>query len=337
MSAFTLTKEFVTPEQRAPGGVVIYEQMHALHDKGWDVVKRELAETVSEAENLVRTERVKRDYGKEHSYPELGGMPGINRDLDRPRYVTPVIGFPGEWSTYPFRWFMATERHALESDEVGFADIKRRLSEMLKGHEELFETWVADLYSRADGDGGSGSQLLAPDGGYMLDSGRPNPDPDAGTWDNLEAEAAFSEDAFYDASVNASMQIGPTGRLMPQSIQSIVIPVRAQKDVWKVATGEKVLGSNNNDPNWAAANLSYDIVKVYKRLTSDIIFYFLSSPKSDKGCVTLKQRTPVSGKSWWNAGENPDVIYSRIRSRWGLFLGDPRHAVRGGRLVISDS
>jgi len=331
-TTWTLTASAKSAVQPAPGSITGIEAYRAALDRGWDKVSKEVFNEPFVGEMFVRTMNVKRDTGKVTSFPEMGGYVPINRDEDSIPIASMGLGFDWEWNTYPFRMKIQFARAALEQDEVGFT--KGRQAELLKAFKRSVEAIIADHFNR--GFGVAGSARLSSDGMYYIDSGRPNPTPEGGSWSNLESTADLTEDTLFTAVLNASQQVSATGTLYPQTIRNIVIPPWRERQAWTLLNSEKVLGSNNNDANWAAGAFKMDNVIVYPYLTTDCIYYWLTDPKSeDNELILAKRKNPEVMTGWGTVGDNPDVLASRIRADFGLALGDPRKSIRGGLLQAS--
>jgi len=336
MSAFTVTAEFASAKERAPGGIINAEAFQALVDRGFEDVSKEVFDVVQEMEAVVNVENVKYTTGKGISFPELADKTiPISRDEDSPSYSTGATGFEWEYDTNPFRRFIKFGRDAIEQDiDIGFANAMDRVEQLLKIHTETTEAWLADVFNRGDGDGGAGSQCLSPDGGYLLDSDRPNPDLEAGSWGNLEAEGDLTQDTVFQAAYNARMSISSAGRLTSNTIKSMMIPAAWEGPAFTLFQSNQLIGTNYNDASWASSKFNMDQVKVMSRLTSPIIYYWLCDPKSKDNPVRLAKFSDVKSKTWWGLGDNPDIMLARIRSRWGVYLrNDGRKALRGGRLA----
>ncbi len=331
MANWTLTADMVDPNHKAPGGIINAEAFQALVDRGFEDIAKEKFAVEKEMESVVYFEKVKHVNGKGTTFPQMGGGTPMNRDEDDPQYASAAPGFPYEYDTQPFRKFVQFPRDAFEQDiDIGFT--KDRVNELIDGHAETVEARLADIFNRGDGDGGAGAPVLAPDGGYLLDDNRPNPDADAGTWGNLEATADLSGDTIFQASLNARLGVSPIGRLFTQTIKTIMIPAEYEQLAFTLFSTNQLVGTNFNDASWAAAKFNMEQVKVMSRLTSPLIYYWLSDPKSSDNGVRLYKFKDIESKTWWDQGRNPDLMYGRIRSRWGVGLRDVRKTCRGGRL-----
>ena len=331
MANWQLTADLTDATQKAPAGIINAEAYTSLVNRGFVSVAKEKFAQVREMEALVNMEKVKFSTGTGATYAGIGGQVPMNRDDEDPIYASAATGFPWSYTTQQFRLFLKITRAAIE-DDTGIGFTKERIPEMLEAHIETVETRIADLFNRADGVGATGAPALAPDGGYLLDESRPNPDADAGTWGNVEATGAITGDMLFDAALNARKGVAPNGRLFAQTIKRIAIPAEYENAMFTLLSTNKLVGTNYNDASWAAAKFNMDQVSVLSRLTSPFIFYFLSDPKSMDNGIRLAKYQDVSSNVAWGSGSETDVLFGRIRSRWGLYLRDVRKTLRGGRL-----
>ncbi len=331
---WTVTRAARSPRQPGPASMIVEEAFREALDRGWDEVGKQVFAEPFQGEEFVRFKDVSKNYGKVMDYPEMGGFTPMKRDADTPQMVHAGLGYPWEWRTYTFGNAVAFERIATELDEIGFT--KGRQKELLNMHKRAVEFVIKDHFDRAFGL--TGAPRLANDGCYYIDSDRPNPVPDGGTWSNLEAPAEISEDTLFAAYLNAAQQVSPTGNLYPQTILKLQIPTARKKCLWKVLETDRVLGSNHWDRNWANSGVfTMDSVVEYKYQEIDAIFYWLCDPKSeDNDLLLLRRKQPEITTEWGLYGGNPDVLGSRLRADWGVALGDVRKSIRGG-LIVDES
>lgn len=325
-----LTRSPVAAKPNNPAYVTTAEVFREVLDRGFDqIVKQEWAQPF-EGEQFVRQMKVKRDHGKIGGVRGFAGTVPINRDEDTLPLATTGVDFPWTWDTFTFRRAVAIGRKAQELDDIGV--VKSAQRDLLDMYKRTVEYIIADALNRATGAGG-GSLVLASDGCYMIDSNRPNPNPDGGTWGNLEATADLTEDTLFEADYNASQQVSPDGTLYPQKIKKMIIPPRWRQKMWKLLNSEKVLGSNNNDANWAAGAFDMSDVIVYSYMTTDQILYLLADPQSLDNELVMPVRVSPNVLTEWGMFGNPDVLGQRLRAEFGLALGSPRRCWRGGLLA----
>lgn len=324
----TLTHEAVSAKPNNSAYVLTDEVFRETLDRGIDKVMKEEWAQPFMGEQFVRQVKVKTDHGKFQNVRGYSGVIPLNRDEDTMPVATTGLDFPWTWDTFDFRLAIYISRKAQELDIGG--QTKGTQRDLLDMHRRTVEYIIADVFNRAVG--ASGAPLLASDGLYLLDSSRPNPNPEAGTWSNLEATADLDEDSLFDASYNASQQVSPDGTLYPQTIKKMVIKPSWEKAMFKVLTADRVLGSNNNDPNWANSAFKMEDVISYPYMTTDQILYLLTDPKSEDNQLIMPIRVSPSILTQWAMNGNPDVLGQRIRTSWGLALGSPRRFIRGGLL-----
>jgi len=324
---WTFTAAGKAAPQNSSSHLTTEEAFRAALDRGFDKVIERMGDQPWEGEQFVRFQKVDRDSGKVTSFRGLTGTVPLSRDGDEMQFVSKGLGFGYNWNTYTRRVAAGIERKAMEIDDIGYT--KGMQKGLLEMHKRSVEYVIADYFNRATGQ--SGSQLLAADGMYPIDNARPNPNPDAPTWSNLEATAAISEDSLFAASLNASQQIDEDGNLFPQTIKKVVIRPGERGTMWTLLNSKGVLGSNYNNANWAAGFFDMKNVIVYDYLTTDSIFYWLCDPKDeDNELMIFKRKEPEIKTGWGLLASNPDVLGMRLRADWGLNLGDVRRSIRGG-------
>ncbi len=328
MSNWTLTASEKTPPANHSSDIYTNEAMLAALDRGLEqVFKREFKEPAA-GEQFVRFIKSKFTSGKVATFRGWGGVVPENRDADQIPYATKGEGFTWEWATRNFRRGIKVERTAIETDDIGStAGGQADLANMFK---RTVEYTIADQFNRALGT--AGSQLLAEDGMYMIDSARPNPNAAAGDWTNLESQAVLSDSTLFTAYYNAENQVSEDGNLYPQMIRKIVLPTARRHDMWTLLNTTKVLGNNNNDANWAASMFKMEDVIFYPYMTTDQILYLLCDPKSTDNELVMVKRVEPTVRSGWGEAANPDVMYQSLRASFGLGLGSPRKFIRGGLL-----
>jgi hypothetical protein len=252
-----------------------------------------------------------------------------NRDTDDMASVQRGDGFDYSISTYVYRQMIQIEKTLEEVDDVGAA--KATQEQLVNNFKYTLERAFADVFNRGiyvDSD--SRTPVLAEDGCFPVDEGRPNPYASGGTWSNKEAAGTLSETLLFTASLAADQQEGEDGVLFPTEIMKMVIPPSKKLEMWKLLSTDKKLNSANNDANWANGAFSMEDVIVYKWLSSSYIYYLLANPKSEDNELFFSQRIKPGLKTW--IGDNPDVVKQRLRAAWGFGLGSPRKFIRGGVL-----
>jgi len=326
---FTASAE--SAPHNSPSDLTVEEAFRAALDKGWNDVVKEQTTQPWMGEAFVRQRKVDTDSGKQTSFRGWNGMMPLNRDADTLPMATKGLGFSWNWSTYTRRVGIAIERKAMEIDDVGYT--KGAQVDMMDMYRRTVEMYIADHFNRALGV--SGAPRLADDGLYYLASDRPSPNPAAPDWSNLEATAELTEDTLFDAYYNASR---PDGNLFPQKIRKVMLPPSYKKTAWKVVTTDRVLGSNNNDANWAPSEFEWNDFIFYDYLTQDVVIYWLSDPKSeDNELILFVRKQPNYMSGWGLLDSNPDVLGMRLRADFGLGLGNVRKSVRGGPITPSSS
>lgn len=325
-----------TPPPNSSADVFTKEAIREAWDRGYDEIAKRLFAEPFDTEQFFRMKKVKAESGKVASLRELSGIIPMNRDADDIPKLTNGEGFTYDWCVQDYRGGVTVERKFIEDDTIGATDGLQ--AGLLKAFSRTVNFREADVLNRAGfGVDGASVPLLADDGCTLIDEDRPNPSAEAGTWSNLEATSDFDEDAVYTANQNAARQVGENGWLYPQDIKKIVLPVSWTQSAWKTLTQEGVMVDNYDDNSWAASmfNFSKDVIFA-KYLTTDAVFYLLADPKSEDNELFVLNHTNPTVNTGWGGAENPDLMYSRLRARFGVALGSPRKFIRGG-LLSADS
>jgi hypothetical protein len=248
----------------------------------------------------------------------------LNRDADDLTFIEAGQGFGYTFNTYDFRLAVKHERKLSEVDDV--SAIGDQYDWLADASKRTLKNALADAINR-NGILVDNAPFLCLDGMYMIDSARPNPDPKAPAWSNLEAAGAITDDSLFAAMLNANNTIGPNGDKLRQKISKILIPQEQELAMWTLTNSQNVVGSANNDANWAKARFSYEVVD---EMTDDQILYLMTDAKDKKNGLQIRWRVrPGLADIDF---ENPDVMGKRIRFSFGLGCLDPRYTWRGGKL-----
>jgi len=254
-----------------------------------------------------------------------GGSVPLSRDGDDLTFITAGEGFPYEFRTYDYRLGVKHERKLEEVDDIGA--ITSRYDWLMDASKRTFKYAMADVLNRAVKP--TNAPFLCPDGMYLIDSARPNPDPKVPNWSNEEADSAITEEALFTAYSNAHNMLDCKGDPMRQKIMKILIPQAAERIMWTLLKTEKKLDSANNNMNWAAGRFPYEVVD---ELTASAIFYLVGDPKSKDNGLEFRFRTRPELKDI-TFGSNPDIMGKRIRFSFGMGSLDPRYVWRGGLIT----
>jgi hypothetical protein len=146
----------------------------------------------------------------------------------------------------------------------------------------------------------------------------------------LEATAAITPDSIFQAQLNARATTGDDGELYPLRVQYIICRPQDSKKLWEIANSDYRPTDAMNVNNYfkEMADAKFDVI-VYDHLTSANIIYGLCDPKSDMNELQYVWRVKPSFLTWQD-GTNPDIMRQRVRMAFGLALGSPRKAFRGG-------
>lgn len=329
MADFNKIASAKSPVYNNPGDVMVAEAFKKALERGFDKIFKREFEATRQGEQLLREETTKFEKLSIQTYRQIGGLIPMNRDSDELPYATTGDGFGYTVQVYPFRRAIQIEQTLIETDNVGV--IRGRQADLSRLAVLTIENAIADVFNRGVDDGvmTNGAPVLADDGMYLCDSDRPNANPDAGTWSNLESPSAITPSSIFQAQLNARAMTGEDGELYPTYVKAIVCRPRDSKTLWEIRNAEYRPTDAMNVTNYFRYNKNahFDIF-IYDYLTSSNIYYLLADPKSDDNELVLYWRVRPQLKTW--TGDNPDVVKQRIRFSFGIGLGSPRKAWRGG-------
>ncbi len=315
-----------------PGDVLTSQGFQLALRRGLDKVWKREFEALQQGSQFFVEKTMRQEYANMNSYRQIGGLVPQNRDTEDIPFATTGDGFSFSVVSYNYRRGIQIEKTLMEVDDVGVA--KNRQAELARSAKLTLEHAMADVFNRGVDDGtmSTGAPILCDDGMYLCDSGRPNANPDASSWSNLEASSAITPDSIFQAQLNARATRSDDGELYPLSIKAIVCRPQDSKNLWEIRNSNYRPTDAFNVNNYFKDNkdATFDVV-VYDYLTSANIFYWLDSPKSDNNELYLYWRVRPEFATWVN-GDNPDVTSQRVRFAFGLGAGSPRKSLRGGRV-----
>jgi len=323
MADMNLVASGKTPIQKSGSDINTQELFQASLARGLDKVFKRDFDTPRQGMRYVSEGSIKQEHAKFQTYRTIGGIVGQNRDADDIPFVTRADGFSFEVWTYNYRQGIKIERTLEEIDDVGVA--RGMQSDMAVNGHMTIEYALADLFNR--GVNPASAPVLADDGMYLIDSARPNANPEAGTWSNMEAASAITPTSLWTAQLNARQMTDENGRLYPQYIKKLIIRPDDEKTV------EEILGSDKNPLNaYNTVNTLHKAFpyEVYDYLTDSCLYYLLGDTKSETNELRFYWRQRPDFKTW--VGDNPDITQQRVRFAFGLGLGSPRKIWRGGEI-----
>lgn len=323
MADFVKTASAKSAIQGAASNVQTKEAFALALARGLDKVWKREFETPMQGEQFFRMESTKREDAVFQTYRAMSGLVPQNRDADEIPFGTRGDGFGFTVNTYNYRKGIGIEKTLTEVDDVGVA--RGLQSDLASSAKLTLEYAMADVFNRALGT----APFLCDDGMYLLDDARPNADPAAGTWSNLEATSAITETSLFTAQLNARAQKGEDGELAPTYIKRLIIRPQDEKAVWTLLKSDLKVDSALNNKNFLMGKFDYT---VYDWLTSAVILYQLADPKSDANELMFFWRVRPEFETWKD-GSNPDITNQRVRMAFGIGCGSPRKAWRGGAVT----
>jgi hypothetical protein len=247
----------------------------------------------------------------------------VNEDGNPIPFISWGQGWNYTFRVYPYR---VGSKHTRRLEEIeNYGSVAQEAKELTDAGMRTIRYAVADVFNRAISP--SSAPFVCLDGMYLIDTGRPNPVPGVPAWSNQESTASITEDALFQANMNAMNTLAENGDPLRLEVQEILIPRAYEQVMWKLDKTEKLLGTANNDANWAAGRYKF---RTLRDLTGNNIFYLLGSPKSEKNGLEFRWsvRPGVADIKF----EDPDVMGKRLRFIFGMGCLDPRRVWRGGVL-----
>ena len=329
MASFNSTKSAKTPIFGGGGDVMNSASFQMALRRGLDKVWKREFEALQQGMQFFKEMSLSREYANYQTYRQISGLIPQNRDSEDIPFANTSDGFGFSVVSYNYRRGIKIEKTLQEVDDVGVA--RNRQNDLARGAKLTLEHAMADVFNRGVNDGSmtNGSPILMDDGCYFIDSGRPNANPDGGTWSNQEATSAITPAAIFQAQINARQTKSDDGELYPLKVKAIVCRPEDSKTLWEIRNSAYRPTDAFNVNNYFKDNkdATFDVV-VYDYLTAARVFYVLDNPKSDNNELYFFWRVKPEFATW--VGDNPDVTKQRVRFAFGLGGGSPRKCWRGG-------
>ena len=236
-----------------------------------------------------------------------------NRDGQTLTYEPQSLGFAHSWSSVQYRKAIGWTRELLEDELYG--QLTDNSEELMTSSRRTVELIAADGVNRAMGPSGA-APVLCNDGGYWLDTDRPNPNPTAGTWSNVESTGAVSQSSIWTAALNFRLHKNSHGDKEPIRLSQIII--RPQDEP---AIKETLMSTLRPTDSMNAINYLTDMgftYSVYDHMTAALIMYRATGMRNEVKAL-WRVRPNVAPVNV----EDPDTFAVRVRFRFGLGLGRP--------------
>jgi hypothetical protein len=247
----------------------------------------------------------------------------LSRDTDDLRFATGTDGFSHEFRMYQYRLAVKAERRLLEVDNVGA--VTDRFDWLIEGADRTFRNAAMDVFARAVKP--TNAPFLCPDGMYMIDSDRPNPDPRVPKWSNELVDMDITDEALFAMVLAAKNQIGPNGERLNLKIKKFLIPQEYDQVAWVLSNSPKKINSTANDANWSNGRFTFE---VFDDGPSATIFAVLDDTKGKKNGLQFRWGEKPNLKDL--SFVDPDIMGKRIRFRFGTGCLDPRYVWLGAVL-----
>lgn len=298
-----------------------YGIINAYVDEILDVWQGEVQ--TAQLMSLFRDETQKHDLFKVQMKNRPNVTIPLSRDGDDLSFVTGTDGFSHEFRMYQYRAGVKAERRLLETDDVGA--VTDRFDWLIEGSDRTTRNAMSDVFERAVKP--TNAPFLCPDGMYLIDSDRPNPDPRVPNWSNELSDMDITDEALFAIVIRAKDQIGPNGEKLNLKVKKFLIPQAYEQVAWVLSNSAKKVTSTANDANWSNGRFTFE---VFDEGPSNAIFALLDDTKGKKNGLQFRWGEKPNLKDI--NFENPDIIGKRIRFRFGMGSLDPRYVWLGGIL-----
>lgn len=258
-----------------------------------------------------------------------GGQVPLNEDSEDIPMQTNQSGFPYSWGASYFRKGAYWTRQTASQDDIG--EIQSQGQYLKDSGMRTIKFAMSDALDR--GVDPTTTQFLCNDGMGLVDSGRPNPDPDGGTWSNLVASAAttITPSLLDDARQLAWNIPMPNGdKCYGQTVDKIYIPAAYENALRIVLKTENDVGTAINDIN-PEYNRGWKY-EVIPELTANNIFFTLKGYNSPENTLKFRWRENPTVVPL-DFDRNPDMSGMRIRFAFTIGCVDPRNKIMGAALT----
>jgi hypothetical protein len=253
-----------------------------------------------------------------------GGQVPLNDDDNEIPMLTNRRGFDYLWQAYQFRLGYTYTKRMEEEDSIG--EIARFDSYLRDAAKRTLRETLIDALDR--GVDPTTAPFLCEDGLGLIDSGRPNPDPNAGTWSNLFSSGEISISMLNSARLAVSRIPHDNGDRSYQNIDTIYIPDTYENSIRVVLGTANDVGTAINDIN-PEYNRGWKY-KVIPELRANNIFYSLTGVSDpDKGLKFLWRIAPEIDPIRY---EDPHKKGAVLRFRFAYGCDSPRFKLAGGPL-----
>jgi hypothetical protein len=305
--AFWNSTESAESTVTAGSGAELVDEFGALTSAGIDEAFKREASTPIQGEMFFKSKSVDKNNYKYQGMNGIG-LVQINSDGSTLPIGKKSLGFDSTITNYVMRLSMGITRELLETDRYGvIGDHSRSLAH---SGRKTIERILADAANRGFSSTGSASNLslLAEDGLAFIADDRPQPKGGLSTWTNLETGSALTADAVATARLNFRKYLDGSGDLDPQRMTRVIVPPDLEDTIKEITGSTLKVDTSLNNTN-VVSDVGYT---VWDWLESTKVLF-------EGDCENeLEFHTRISpGVVTYQAGDNPDMIMSRLRMALG--------------------
>ena len=309
--AFWNNTESAESTVTAGSGAELVDEFGALTSAGIDEAFKREAATPIQGEAFFKSKSVDKNNYKYQGMNGIG-LVQINSDGAAMPMGKKSLGFDSTITNYVMRLSMGITRELLETDRYGvIGDHSRSLAH---SGRKTIERILADAANRGFGtvDGGETAStnlsLLAEDGLAFISGNRPQPKGGLPVWSNRETGSTLTADAVATARLNFRKYLDGSGDLDPQKMTRVIVPPDLEDTIKEIVGSTLKVDTSLNNTN-VVSDVGYT---VWDWLESDKVLF-------EGDCENeLEFHTRISpGVVTYQAGDNPDLIMSRLRMALG--------------------
>ena len=300
-------------------GLELISEFGALLAAGIDEAKSAPeAKTPIQGQKYYSTKNVDKNNYVYQGMNGLDDLIQINSDADNLPITKSSVGFQHTISNYVMRQSTGIARELLETDRYGVIGQRSRM--LISTAKKTLERILADGFNRGFGEstGITSAQanlaMLAEDGLAFFSGSRPQPRKAAGSWSNLEASTSLTADAIATARLNFNKYQNGNGDLDPQMLTKVIVSPD-QEDTMREISGTTLKVDTSLNTTNIVSGVDYE---VWHWLSADKVIFKGDCENELEFHIRVNPSIMV-----FEAGENPDVLKTRLRMAVGTGLGRP--------------
>ena len=212
-------------------------------------------------------------------------LPQRTEDTGRVPLLNPVEGKKASFTNLQY------EAGVLITKRAVLAQKHALLSQMINGLPSAFAR--RKEYTLAAQINGGFDTATTPDGAYAFSATHYKMDPEAGTWSNLMAPAAFGPTAYEAMRLRFDTFTSEKGFVSPKEMADLIFPPALWESVMILINSEKYPRTALNDTNPFKGK--FNAVKWHYATSTTAFFARAKEDEADKGLIAVYQRDTSYG------------------------------------------